>query len=73
MRHNRKQGSSDPTNIFERVKIQYRALRRDVKDNGSESDVLVSEDDDILVMTPSSPSTTTGGRKTSFTKHNVSA
>lgn len=55
MRHKRQHGDVHKvTNIFERVKIQYRALRKE-KDNESESEGLASDDDVILITDPHRP------------------
>ena len=66
MRHNRKNnrigpiagglGNTtfiEPPTLFERVKVRYRALHKD-KEDGSESEALISGDDENIILAQSS-------------------
>lgn len=52
MRHNRKHhtNNSSPTepNLLQRVRVRYRSIRKN-KENESESEALISGDDEILL------------------------
>lgn len=53
MRHNRKHHTNNNNpqtepNLLQRVRVRYRSLRKS-KDNESESEALISGDDDILL------------------------
>lgn len=53
MRHNRKHhtasnNSQPEPNLLQRVRVRYRSIRKS-KDNESESEALISGDDDIII------------------------
>lgn len=55
MRHNRKHhtnnNSQSEPNLLQRVRVRYRSIRKN-KDNESESEALISGDDEVLHSTP---------------------
>lgn len=55
MRHNRKHhtnnnNSKAEPNLLQRVRVRYRSIRKS-KDNESESEALISGDDEVLLST----------------------
>lgn len=62
MRHNRKHATNNISqtepNLLQRVRVRYRSIRKS-KDNESESEALISGDDDVLLS-----SNGTGAKRT---------